>query len=72
MASRRGWSADRPVTGPYPMYYRALVRLAALLVRDVQTAEEVVQDSLVAMHGGWQRVAAGSRSALPDDGVLSW
>jgi RNA polymerase sigma-70 factor (sigma-E family) len=32
------------------------VRLAALLVRDTSTAEEVVQDSFVAMHGGWQRL----------------
>ena len=32
------------------------MRLAALLVRDTPTAEEVVQDSFVAMHGGWQRL----------------
>ena len=51
-----GWSADRAVTELYSLHYRALVRLAALLVRDVQTAEEVVQDSFVAMHGGWQRL----------------
>src|SRR5213078_1916444 len=28
----------------------------ALLVRDAATAEEVVQDSFVAMHGGWGRL----------------
>jgi len=56
MASRRGRSADRAVTELYSMHYRALVRLAALLLRDVRTAEEVVQDSFVAMHGGWQRL----------------
>ena len=39
-----------------PLHYRALVRLAALLVRDTPTAEEVVQDAFVAMHGGWQRL----------------
>ncbi len=50
------WSADRAVTELYSMHYRALVRLAALLVRDTPTAEEVVQDSFVAMHGGWQRL----------------
>ena len=55
-AARAGWSADRAVTELYAMHYRALVRLAALLVRDTQTAEEVVQDSFVAMHGGWQRL----------------
>jgi RNA polymerase sigma-70 factor (sigma-E family) len=50
------WSADRAVTELYSLHYRALVRLAALLVRDTPTAEEVVQDSFVAMHGGWQRL----------------
>jgi len=54
--ARAEWSADRAVTELYVMHYRALVRLAALLVRDTQTAEEVVQDSFVAMHGGWQRL----------------
>ena len=54
--ARVGWSADRAVTELYSMHYRALVRLAALLVRDTQTAEEVVQDAFVAMHGGWQRL----------------
>ena len=50
------WDADRAVSELYAMHYRALVRLAALLVRDTPTAEEVVQDSFVAMHGGWQRL----------------
>jgi len=50
------WNADRAVTELYSLHYRALVRLAALLVRDTPTAEEVVQDSFVAMHGGWQRL----------------
>jgi len=51
-----GWSADLAVTELYALHYRALVRLAALLVRDTPTAEEVVQDAFVAMHGGWQRL----------------
>jgi RNA polymerase sigma-70 factor (sigma-E family) len=50
------WSADRAVTELYAQHYRSLVRLAAVLVRDMQTAEEVVQDAFVAMHGGWQRL----------------
>src|SRR5437773_11637553 len=54
--ARVAWSADRAVTELYSLHYRALVRLAALLVRDTPTAEEVVQDSFVAMHGGWQRL----------------
>src|ERR1700722_16770788 len=50
------WDADRAVTELYSTHYRSLVRLAALLVRDIGTAEEVVQDSFVAMHGGWRRL----------------
>jgi RNA polymerase sigma-70 factor (sigma-E family) len=50
------WSADRAVTELYSLHYRALVRLAALLLRDTPTAEEVVQDAFVKMHGGWQRL----------------
>jgi RNA polymerase sigma-70 factor (sigma-E family) len=48
--------ADRAVTELYHAHYRSLVRLAMLLVRDVATAEEVVQDSFVAMHDGWRRL----------------
>lgn len=50
------WDADRAVTALYSSHYRALVRLSALLVRDVCTAEEVVQDSFVAMHASWRRL----------------
>jgi len=55
-SARLGWSADRAVTELYSLHYRALVRLAALLVRDTGTAEEVVQDAFVAMHDAWQRL----------------
>ena len=55
-ATRVGWSADTAVTELYSLHYRALVRLAALLVRDMPTAEEVVQDAFVAMHDAWQRL----------------
>ena len=54
--ARAEWSADLAVVELYSQHYRALVRLAALLVRDTPTAEEVVQDSFVAMHEGWQRL----------------
>ena len=55
-AARMGWSADGAVTELYSVHYRPLVRLAVLLVRDTPTAEEVVQDAFMAMHGGWQRL----------------
>jgi RNA polymerase sigma-70 factor (sigma-E family) len=53
---RAEWSADHAVVELYTVHYRSLVRLAAMLVRDIPTAEEVVQDAFVAMHGGWQRL----------------
>ena len=49
-------SADAAITELYYAHYRSLVRLAALLVHDVATAEEVVQDSFVALHAGLHRL----------------
>jgi RNA polymerase sigma-70 factor (sigma-E family) len=48
--------ADTAITELYGAHYRSLVRLAALLVHDVATAEEVVQDSFVALHSGLHRL----------------
>jgi RNA polymerase sigma-70 factor (sigma-E family) len=56
MSSSTLWDADEALTSLYAAHYRSLVRTAALLLRDVGEAEEVVQDSFVAMHGGWQRL----------------
>jgi RNA polymerase sigma-70 factor (sigma-E family) len=57
--------ANHAVTVLYLAYYRPLVRLAALLVQDLATAEEVVQDAFVAVHAAWRR--------LPDaDHALSY
>ena len=44
------WAAADVVTEIYHGHYNQLVRLAVLLVHDVQTAEEVVQDAFEAMH----------------------
>ncbi|MBV9205823.1 MAG: SigE family RNA polymerase sigma factor [Actinobacteria bacterium] len=55
-ADRPERSANWAVTDLYSLHYRALVRVAVLLVRDVPTAEDVVQDSFVAMHEGWPRL----------------
>jgi RNA polymerase sigma-70 factor (sigma-E family) len=54
--ARTEWSADHAVIELYSMHYRSLVRLAAMLLRDTPTAEEVVQDAFVAMHAGWHRL----------------
>jgi RNA polymerase sigma-70 factor (sigma-E family) len=48
--------ADAAVTALYDAHYRSLVRLATLLVHDISTAEEVVQDSFVALHAGLHRL----------------
>lgn len=57
------WGADRAVTELYSTHYRSLVRLAALLIRDdVAAAEEVVQDSFVAMHSEWRRLCDSDKA----------
>jgi RNA polymerase sigma-70 factor (sigma-E family) len=82
-APAQAWDADDAVTHLYAAHYRSLVRLAALLLRETGTAEEVVQDSFVAMHSAWRRlddpqralaylrqsVVNGSRSVLRRRGV---
>jgi RNA polymerase sigma-70 factor (sigma-E family) len=50
------WSADLAIIELYSVQYKALVRLAAMLVRDTSTAEEVVQEAFIAMHDGWHRL----------------
>jgi RNA polymerase sigma-70 factor (sigma-E family) len=56
MPTSTRWDADEAVTALYGAHYRSLVRLAALLLRDADEAEEVVQDAFVAMHDGWGRL----------------
>lgn len=82
-SSSQAWDADAAVEQLYAGHYRRLVRLSVLLVRDVDTAEEVVQDSFVAMHDKWrslrepdkalaylrQTVVNRSRSVLRHRGV---
>ena len=58
---RTDGDADQAVAALYQMHYRSLVRLAALLVSDLATAEDIVQDSFAAVHGMWH--------ALPDTGT---
>ncbi len=83
MEASARWDADTAVEELYAAHYRRLVRLSVLLVRDLETAEEVVQDAFVAMHGRWrtlkdpekglaylrQTVVNRSRSVLRHRGV---
>jgi RNA polymerase sigma-70 factor (sigma-E family) len=55
-ASASSADADAQITALYGAHYRSLVRLATLLVHDIATAEEVVQDSFVALHAGLHRL----------------
>jgi RNA polymerase sigma-70 factor (sigma-E family) len=61
-AVKAGWDAGRAVTALYSLHYESLVGLAVLLVRDVPTAEEVVQDSFVQLHAAWRGVADSDRA----------
>jgi RNA polymerase sigma-70 factor (sigma-E family) len=55
-AASAAWDAAEVVTEIYTGHYNQLVRLAVLLVHDLQTAEEVVQDAFEAMHLAWRRL----------------
>jgi DNA-directed RNA polymerase specialized sigma24 family protein len=56
-----GQDAGDAVAALYQLHYPALVRLAALLVPDLATAEEIAQDAFAAVHGRWH--------VLPDAGA---
>src|SRR3954470_9776026 len=51
-----GWSADEALELLYAAHWRQLVRLAVLLVHDLGTAEEVVQECFVAVHRRWSHL----------------
>jgi len=57
-----GWDADSAVAALYATHYRPLVGLAELLVGDRAAAEDVVQESFVAMHGRWHRLGDPARA----------
>ncbi len=60
----RPLDADAVLVELYRAHYTSLVRLAALLLDDVGTSEEVVQDAFVRMHGAWRRLRDPEK-ALP-------
>jgi DNA-directed RNA polymerase specialized sigma24 family protein len=63
--SPTGQDAGHAVAALYQLHYPALVRLAALLVPDLATAEDIVQDAFAAVHGRWH--------VLPDaDAALAY
>jgi RNA polymerase sigma-70 factor (sigma-E family) len=54
--NRERWTADEAVEQLYAAHWQQLVRLSVLLVRDTGTAEEIVQDAFVAVHGRWGKL----------------
>jgi RNA polymerase sigma-70 factor (sigma-E family) len=48
--------AEQALLELYTLHYKPLVRLSALLLRDIGAAEEVVQDAFIEMHKGWLRL----------------
>jgi RNA polymerase sigma-70 factor (sigma-E family) len=54
--AEESWTADEALERLYAAHWRQLVRLSVLLVRDVGTAEEVVQDAFIAVHRRWDRL----------------
>ena len=49
-------AAEQALAELYTLHYKPLVRLSALLLRDIGAAEEVVQDAFIEMHKGWNRL----------------
>ena len=57
LAARGGTSeADLAITAMYDTQYRPLVRMSAMLLGDIGAAEEVVQESFIAVHAAWRRL----------------
>jgi RNA polymerase sigma-70 factor (sigma-E family) len=54
--SRTATDADTGIAQLYRDHRLSLVRLAVLLVDDLHTAEDVVQDAFSRLHAGWQRL----------------
>lgn len=55
--------ADTALEELYAGHYPGLVRMAVLLVRDQGLAEDVVQDSFVAVHRRWRAIDQGNAPA---------
>jgi len=55
--------ADHAIAVLYQLHYPSLVRLAALLVPDLATAEDIVQDAFAAVYARWHTLP-GTDAAL--------
>jgi DNA-directed RNA polymerase specialized sigma24 family protein len=64
--------AGHAVATLYELHYAPLVRLAALLVADLATAEDIVQDAFAAVHGRWHKVRDRDADADAALAYLRW
>ena len=55
--------ADEAIAELYAAHWNGLVRLAWLLLRDDQAAEEVVQDAFIAVHRRWDSLRSHENAA---------
>ncbi|MFD0483958.1 SigE family RNA polymerase sigma factor [Kineococcus sp. GCM10028916] len=53
----RSWTADEAVSALYAAHWRRFVGLAASLMGETASAEEVVAEAFVTLHGRWNRLA---------------
>ena len=58
----RRWDAEQALTALYDRHYRALTKLAVLLVDDIADAEEVAQAAFAALHGAGRLPPDGDRA----------
>ena len=56
------WDADEALARLFNAHYRPLVRLAALLLADPGSAEELVQDAYLQLHQRWNRLREPDRA----------
>jgi RNA polymerase sigma factor (sigma-70 family) len=69
-----GWAGpdpDRGLTALFDEHYSSLVRLAALLVGDSAKADQIVQDSFVALYHAWRRPDSDSALSYLRQAVLT-
>lgn len=55
--------ADDALTALYAAHYRALLRLAALLLDEPAACEDVVQEAYVRVYAGWDRIADADKAS---------
>jgi RNA polymerase sigma-70 factor (sigma-E family) len=61
-ATPTAWDSADTITEIYISHYNQLVRLSVMLIHDVQSAEEVVQQAFEAMHLAWKDLGDSNKA----------